>query len=230
MNLCTDEYLTPDWPAPANVRAFTTTRQLGNLVEEINRQKLRQTLNLPEEPVWLTQVHGDLAVDASTTQRLTKADASYTAKPNQVCAILTADCLPILLCDRKGTKVAAIHAGWRGIAGGVIENTVQQLKVDANQLLAWLGPAIGPENYLVREDMYQQVISKDKQAIKAFTVVNETQWSANLALLATLRLQSLGITKIYGGNHCTASNPELFYSFRREGEKSGRMATIIWLF
>src|SRR5437867_1971570 len=139
-------YIIPDWPAPMNVRAYTTTRQLGNLADHIgddhqtvalNRQNLMQTLNLPQQPIWLTQVHGNEAVDVATTQPATIADASYATAPNQICAILTADCLPILLCDTKGTTVAAIHAGWRGIAAGVIENTCQQLNIAPHQLLAW---------------------------------------------------------------------------------------------
>jgi YfiH family protein len=231
--------ITPDWPAPAEIRAFTTTRpywgkNIGNVDAILQQESARLTalMALPSEPVWLNQTHSDIAVCANThTDPYQAADASYTDKPNQICVVLTADCLPILLCNAKANRVAAIHAGWRGLANGVVENTVQALKSGQNDSdwLAWLGPAIGPEKFEVGADVYHAFTEQDAESKRCFVPGAPEKWLANLYDLATLRLQKLGITHIYGGEYCTHSDPDLFFSWRRDRLKTGRMASLIWI-
>lgn len=239
------ELLIPDWPAPAQVRACTTTRIGGisqppydtlNLASHVgddpqavaeNRRRLREYLALPAEPRWLNQVHGSCAADAALVADPCDADASFTALPGVVCAVLTADCLPLLLCNRAGTKVAAVHAGWRGLHGGVIEQTVRALNLPGSELLAWLGPAIGPDAFEVGGEVREAFISVEARATEAFRPHGE-RWLADLYLLARQRLASVGVTQVYGGDRCTFSEPEKFYSYRREA-KTGRMASLIWI-
>ena len=242
------DLIIPNWPAPKNVYALQTTRDGGashapfnslNFGSHVNdnpqhvaqnRQLLSQFL--PSEPVWLNQIHGINAVDAAQTDCVPDADASYTNRKNVVCVTMTADCLPILLCDIAGTAGASIHAGWRSLCDGVIETTVKQMPVESNQLMAWLGPAIGSNAFEVGFEVREQFIAKDAQAELAFKKQGENQeqdkWLADIYKIATQRLNSLGITQIYGGGECTYTDKEKFFSFRRDGQ-TGRMATLIWL-
>ena len=237
------EFIIPDWPAPANVKALQTTRAGGistgsyaslNLGDHVKDNPLhvahnRQSLSpfLPTEPVWLQQVHGIRVIDASTSSCLETADASFSTRKEVVCVTMTADCLPVLLCDEAGTVVAAIHAGWRSLCDGVIEAAVEVMPGEASHLMAWLGPAIGPEAFEVGGEVRQQFIVHDAQAEAAFRP-HGNKWLGDLYTIARQRLQSSGITRIYGGERCTYSEPESFFSFRRDGD-TGRMATFIWL-
>jgi YfiH family protein len=233
----------PEWPAPSNVHAIQTTRQggcsdvpfeslnLGAHVQDhpitvVNNRKLLDQF-VPSEPVWLNQVHGTNVVDAALSSCVQDADASFTTESNVVCVTMTADCLPVLLCNKQGTAVAAIHAGWRSLCDGVIENTVLAMGIKADDLLAWLGPAISPDAFEVGAEVRQAFIEKDTNATLAFKP-HADKWLANLYLLATQRLNKVGIKAIYGGGDCTYSSPERYFSFRRDG-MTGRMATMIWM-
>lgn len=240
------EFITPNWSAPATVRAYTTTRHGGfsqipyhgfNLAEHVgddpdvvvkNRALLRTVLNLPSEPIWLQQVHGIHTVTARLENLNSCADAIFTTEINQVCVVMTADCLPVLFCDKAGTRVAAAHAGWRGLAGGVLDATVRALAVPPQEILAWLGPAIGAQAFEVGEEVRETFIAQLPQADQAFQSTRPHRWLADLYLLARQRLQHLGIEEISGGTHCTYSDKERFYSYRRD-KITGRMATLIWL-
>lgn len=239
------ELLYPDWPAPDNVRAVSTTRiggvslspydtlnlasHVGDEVDAVasNRKILHESIaNMPAEPAWLNQVHGTRCVAAESITGETEADAVVTRKKGTVCAIMTADCLPVLLCDQAGTVVAAAHVGWRGLAAGVIEAAVAACRCDARLMLAWLGPAIGPEAFEVGQDVYESCTVADKRASSAFRPVGQ-KWNCDLYALARLRLQSMGINRVYGGKWSTFSDPRRFFSYRRDGP-TGRMATMIW--
>lgn len=245
-------FIIPNWPAPANVKALQTTRNGGisaapynslNVGEHVkdnplhvaqNRQLLSQFL--PSEPVWLNQIHGIDVIDAAATSCAPSADASYTTRKNVVCVTMTADCLPILLCDQAGTAAASIHAGWRSLCDGVIEATVKQMPVDSSQLMAWLGPAIGPNAFEVGGEVRAQFMAKDAKAELAFKKHGDNQeqykWLADIYQIAVQRLSNLGITQIYGGGQnepwCTYTDEDRFFSFRRDGA-TGRMATLVWL-
>jgi YfiH family protein len=240
----------PSWPAPANVRAIQTTRaggislapydslNLGSHVEDnpMHVVRNRQMLNrfAPTEPVWLNQVHGVTVVDASATHCVpdADADAAYAKVKGAVCTAMTADCLPVLLCNREGTAVAAVHAGWRGLCDGVIEATVEALQLPPGSLMAWLGPAIGPRAFEVGEEVRQEFIARHSDAIHAFLPAAGGKWLGDMYRLAQQRLNRLGVTAIYGGgidqDFCTYSDHARFFSFRRDG-KTGRMASLIWL-
>ncbi|MDD5412529.1 MAG: peptidoglycan editing factor PgeF [Methylobacter sp.] len=236
-------YLRPDWPAPANVHAATTLRTGGvsrgvysslnpathvgdnaGLVKQ-NRQAIKELLGLPTEPVWLDQVHSARAVQAVKTEPLQQADASYTAESGIVCAVMTADCLPLLVCAADGSQVAAIHAGWRGLLAGVIGNTVAAMQVQ--DLLVWLGPAIGPDCFEVGAEVRAAFLEKSVTFIKAFKEQSNGKWLADIYQLARIDLEALGIDKVYGGNFCTVTEHDRFYSYRRD-KQTGRMATLIW--
>ncbi len=242
------DFIVPNWPAPKNVRAFTTLRSGGmseapydsfNLADHVgdhekfvtaNRQLLREKLQLPNEPVWLEQTHSTCVLSAELTTGDNKADASFTNQANQVCAILTADCLPVLLCDRLGTQVAAIHAGWRGLLNGIIEKTLERMQVPSQDILVWLGPAIGPRVYELGEEVRQQFLEKEAEAEAAFVPSHRKgHWLGNLYDLARLRLQKHNVSAIYGGEYCTYSDKARFFSYRRDGDKTGRMASLIWI-
>ena len=250
-------WITPDWPAPSNVRALITTRtrlvnggvsqppfdsfNLGthvgddpNAVAE-NRRLLRE--HLPAEPLWLSQVHGQHVVCADKARLgsmpdacVVEADASYSRQPNVVCAVMTADCLPVLLCDESGTVVASAHAGWRGLAGGVIEATVLAMKVPPSNLMAYLGPAIGPQAFEVGAEVRKAFLAHSAEAGAAFIPKSdvEEKWLADIYLLARQRLNALGVARVFGGDACTYTDATQFYSFRRE-KTTGRMASLIWL-
>jgi YfiH family protein len=239
-------WLTPDWPAPPTVRALSTRRAGGvsrppyaslNLGDHVadarmavakNRRSLREQAGLPAEPTWLSQVHGNVVADLDATVEWGAADAALTREPGRVCAILTADCLPILLAADSGDRVAAAHAGWRGLASGVIEATVQALEVPAQRLLAWFGPAIGPGHFEVGPEVREQLMRDDPDATVAFELNARGRFMADLYALARRRLQRLGVERIYGGGECTYAQPDKYFSHRRDGE-TGRQATLIWL-
>jgi YfiH family protein len=235
------EVVKTDWPAPANVRAFTTTRaggfskdrwnsmnlglQCGDdpLAVQRNREKLVSLL--PASPQWLRQVHGTQVVAHPLIAGAEpEADGLLSFSPSQVCAVLTADCLPVLFCNRSGNRVAVAHAGWRGLAQGVLQATVKQMKETPGEIMAWLGPAIGPEVYEVGEDVRQAFA--EEQGI-CFRKNGET-WMLDLYGVARRILTQLGITAVYGGHFCTFSDNERFFSYRRDGV-TGRMASVIWL-
>jgi len=182
-------------------------------------------LALPSEPVWLEQIHSNRVVAAATSHPLQQADASYTDLAGVVCAVMTADCLPLLLCDVDGTQVAAIHAGWRGLLAGIIGNTVACMK--NRDLLVWLGPAIGPESFEVGSEVRAAFLEKSAEFSSAFKEQDNGKWLADIYQMARIELQALGINKVFGGNFCTVTEQDRFYSYRRD-KVTGRMATLIW--
>jgi len=242
-----DDWLIPAWPVSPQVRACSTTRHGGvsvapyrslNVGDHVgdapravveNRQRVRLALDLPDEPLWLQQVHGT-AVHYHDGQTATaiQADASYADQSGRVCGVMTADCLPLLVCDREGTKVAAIHAGWRGLCGGIIEQTLAAMAIPPAQLLVWLGPAIGPQAFEVGDEVRQAFINQHAQAARAFRPHGPGHWLADLYLLARLRLAQLGVSGVYGGEWCTYQDEARFFSYRRDG-RTGRMVSLIWL-
>lgn len=234
----------PDWPAPPNVKSLMTTREGGvssapwaslNLGDHVgddpahvaaNRARLRA--QLPAEPGWLRQVHSarvaELGRDANP-----EADASFTREQGQVCAVLTADCLPVLFCDRAGSVVAAAHAGWRGLADGVLEATVAAMQVPPGEILAWMGAAIGPRAFEVGDEVREAFIRRHAEAAAAFVPQPAPgKWLADIYQLARIRLGHAGVQAVYGGGRCTFSEAERFYSYRRDGV-TGRMASLVWL-
>jgi polyphenol oxidase len=219
--------LLPDWPAPEGVRALITTRALGDVKSPAASARL-MTL-LPSTPVWLKQVHGTRAIDAALVARgaLPEADASFTNAPNVVCTVMAADCMPVLLAALDGSVVAAAHAGWRGLCAGVIEQTASSMGVPADRLIAYLGPAIGPRAYEVGAEVREAFLARDAQAASAFTHERPGHWLLDLYAVARQRLSSIGITAVYGGGQCTFSEPERFFSFRRD-KAMQRMAACIW--
>jgi hypothetical protein len=243
VNAWAHDWLTPDWPAPARVRACVTTRRGGvsaapfdslNLGEHVdddpaavakNRQRLLSQLGC--QPAWLRQVHG-IQVVAADPARVAEADASWTATPGIACTAMTADCLPALFCDRAGTRVAAAHAGWRGLAGGVLEATVQALGVAPEDLLVWLGPAIGPAAFEVGAEVREAFVRQHGEAASAFMPgTNAGKYMADIYQLARIRLAAIGVTAVSGGGLCTYNDPR-FYSYRRS-PRTGRFASLIWL-
>lgn len=190
-----------------------------------NRRLIRDRLALPSEPVWLEQIHGNKVVKAGPMSGVPQADASYTGEPGLVCAVLTADCLPLLLCSMDGVLVAAVHAGWRGLLDGVIRNTVAAL--DRTDLLAWLGPAIGPDRFEVGGEVRAAFVQKSSAFAEAFKPQANGKWLADIYRLARIDLNMLGVTNIYGGRFCTVTEQDRFYSYRRD-TVTGRMATLIW--
>lgn len=236
--------LIPEWPAPANVRAVQTLRTGGcspspwaslNLGDHVgddpdrvvaNRDALRSSL--PGEPLWLQQVHGIAAVDAGFASGPIEADAAFARQAGKVCAVMTADCLPVLFCDRAGSVVAAAHAGWRGLAAGILEATIEQMGVPAADLLAWLGPAIGPDAFEVGDEVRAVFLAHDGNAAMAFRPHGQGKWLADIYCLARQRLQKAGIGSISGGTFCTVTDASRFFSYRRDGV-TGRMSSLIWL-
>jgi len=243
MSCGVSSFILPDWPAPPGVRALATTRRGGvsrapwhgfNLGAHVgddpravaaNRTLLRR--ELPAEPVWLSQVHGIRCVDAADTQPGTEADASFTRQRGVVCAVLTADCLPVLLCDERATVVGVVHAGWRGLAAGVIEAAVAAMGESGERLMAWLGPAIGPRAFEVGGEVRELFVDHDPQAASAF-VAADGKWLCDIQQLARQRLHALGIRRVASADSCSAADADQFFSYRRDGV-SGRMASLIWL-
>ena len=240
------ELIIPDWPAPDNIRAASTTRRGGhsappyaafNLGTRVgdsaaavgqNRALLRRQLNLPAEPCWLWQVHGIDVVYASAGDAGIQADASWSDNKGVVCVAQSADCLPVLFCDRRGSVVAAAHAGWRGLCAGVLERVVAALQCDPADLLAWLGPAIGPAAFEVGAEVRAAFLRADDRAEAAFTAHRPGCYRASLFMLARQRLQRAGVTAVYGGGLCSHSDPRRFFSYRRQ-RVTGRMASMVWL-
>lgn len=236
-------WISPDWPAPVRVKTCVTTRSGGvslapydslNLGEHVgddpvavakNRQRLVSQLGC--KPAWLRQVHGVAVVEAAPDQ-VAEADASWTATPGIACAVMTADCLPALFCDRAGSHVAAAHAGWRGLAAGVLESTLDTLAIAPEDTLVWLGPAIGPQAFEVGAEVRDAFLALHAQAEQAFSVSrNAGRYMADIYQLARIRLAARGVTAVYGGDFCTFSDPR-FYSYRRAAQ-TGRFASLIWL-
>ncbi len=243
------QVLTPQWPVPAGVRAAFTLRTGGaslppfgslNLGAHVgdaraavaeNRRLVRLQLELPAEPAWLEQVHGTAVCDLDAVARAAPragADAVLTRRAGNVCVVQVADCLPVLLADRDGTAVAAVHAGWRGLAAGVLEAALAGLAIEPQRLLAWLGPAIGREHFEVGDEVRAALLAQDPGATAAFTANSRGRWQADLVALARRRLSAHGVTAVYGGHWCTYADPARFFSYRRDG-RCGRMAALIWL-
>jgi YfiH family protein len=252
-------WLTPDWPVPGNVRAISTLRGGGasvypysslNLASHVgdvaaavaaNRRALKAAASLPSEPAWLTQVHGTRVADLDRAPPL-EADAAMTRQPKRVCAVLTADCLPVLLAGEAGECVAAVHVGWRGLAAGIIESTVRALPTPPRRLLAWLGPAIGPRRFEIGPEVREALVRGEIAAglrssgpgvrgpgvEAAFSRQANDRYTADLYLLARRRLEQLGLQRICGGGDCTFSQGDKYFSHRRD-LKTGRQATLIWL-
>lgn len=232
-----------DWPAPRRVRAMMATRIGGvslapwaslNLGDHVgddaahvaaNRARLRA--HLPAEPDWLTQVHSarvvELGCDADR-----EADAAVVRSPGHVCAVLTADCLPVLLCDRAGSVVAAAHAGWRGLAGGVLEATVAAMRVPPADIIAWMGAAIGPQAFEVGDEVRTRFVALHDAAAAAFVPHGPGKWMADIYVLARIHLAAAGVKTLHGGGRCTFSEADTFFSYRRDGV-TGRMASLIWI-
>lgn len=237
-------WIKPDWPLPPGVHAATTLRTGGvstggyaslNPAAHVNddpervsanRQRIGDMLQLPSEPVWLQQVHGTRVVQADQVDGLVEADASMTCQSNTVCAVLTADCLPVLFCGDGGAVVGAAHAGWRGLAAGVLENTLAAMA--CRDVAVWLGPAIGPEHFEVGDEVRAAFVENNAQTGSAFIAHGPGKWLADIYQLARLRLTALGVERLYGGEFCTVADAGRFYSYRRDGAATGRMASLIW--
>ncbi len=238
------QIIKPDWPAPAAVQALVTTRaggvslppydslNLGDHVGDdpvavvLNRQRLHALL--PAEPRWLKQVHGTVVAKADMIVEPVEADAAVSFTAGMVCAVLTADCLPVLFCNRQGTRVAAAHAGWRGLAAGVLEAAAAAMQCPSSDILAWLGPAIGPQAFEVGEEVREAFVRDLPAAAGAFAPRQSGKWLADIYELARLRLARAGVREVYGGGLCTYSDSERFYSYRRD-KATGRMAALVWL-
>jgi polyphenol oxidase len=212
----------PDWPAPARVRALMTTRSMGDMAGP-GRDALRSLV--PSEPRWLTQVHGVVVSQVDSPDPALKADASISRKAGNVCVVGAADCMPVLLTDETGSVVAAAHAGWRGLSGGVIEAAVRAMRVPPANVLAWLGPAIGPRAYEVGEDVHA-AFSPYPDAFSAPT--RPGHWLLDLYAVARAKLRDLGVRSVHGGDYCTYTDAQRFFSYRRDRTKE-RMAALIWL-
>ena len=238
----------PNWQAPKNIKALTTVRSGGvslppfdsfNLGDHVcddpkavqqNRSLLVDKFDLPHQPLFLTQTHSTKVVELPFTGSNVEADAVYTQQANQVCLVMTADCLPVLFFNKEGTEVAAAHAGWRGLCDGILEETVAKFKCPTSDIIAWLGPAIGPTAFQVGEEIIEQFCAFDSNAKLAFTpdLTTSGKFLGNLYQLATQRLNKLGITEISGGGHCTYTEQDKFFSYRRD-KQTGRMASLIWI-
>jgi YfiH family protein len=216
------ELIRPDWPAPSNVKAIVTTRAFGDMAAGApGRARLRA--HLPAEPKWLRQVHGSEVIDADTASGEPQADAAVARRPGTVCSIMVADCMPVILADTSGSVVGVAHAGWRGLSSGVIEATVRA--IGPGTLIAWLGPAIGPRVYEVGDEVCAAFLPEEQSA---FVATRPGHWLLDLYAVARRRLESSGVKRVYGGGFCTYSEPERFFSYRREGA-TGRMAALVWL-
>ncbi|MBX9962020.1 MAG: peptidoglycan editing factor PgeF [Burkholderiales bacterium] len=238
------DWITPDWPAPPRVRALVTTRSGGvsigpyaslNLGIAVNddpkavaENRARVRAHLPEEPRWLKQVHGATVVAGESVSALVEADASVTRTPGVVCVIQMADCMPVLLATRDGSVIGIAHAGWRGLAGGVVERTIEAMRADPAAMIAWLGPAIGPNTFEVGDEVRAAFVAADPAAVDAFRPLKTGKWLADLFTLARQRLARAGLTAVHGGGLCTVSDPTRFFSHRRD-RLTGRMGAFLWL-
>lgn len=240
------DLIVPNWPAPHWIKAYTTTRHggfshapfdslnvglhVGDNPDDVmkNRQLLQSSLGLKKPLLWLEQVHGNSVISADHPTNTLKSDAIYSKKEHTVCAVQTADCLPLLICSVSNYCIAAVHAGWKGLNNGVIENTILALECPPRDLLVWLGPAIGPQAFVVGEEVVQAFMKKDHVAETAFRYIGHNKWQANLYKLAKQRLHKLGIDTFYGGEYCTYTDPKRFFSYRRD-QVTGRMLSFIWI-
>ncbi len=239
-----EQCIFPAWPAPANVKALQTTRlggvsaapydtlnlglHVGDDPVRVNRNRQLLAPYMPSEPVWLEQVHGVEVANADLAACRVVADASVAWQRGSVCVVMTADCLPVLLCDDAGTVVGAVHAGWKGLAAGVIEATVKEMGAAPDRLMAWFGPAIGPEAFEVGAEVREAFMAHDARAAEAFRPHGEGKYLADIYALARQRLEALGVSRISGGTLCTYHQKDKFFSYRRDGV-TGRMGTFIWL-
>jgi len=223
--------LLPDWPAPPGVRALCTTRAMGDMKSAAARAALQSLLPAGAAPAWLKQVHGTRVVDAASLQpgELPEADASFADRPGKVCVVMAADCMPVLFAARDGHAVAAAHAGWRGLCSGVIERTVEAMGLPGTSLLAWMGPAIGPNAYEVGSEVRDAFLAVDARAESAFAPSPQRSghWMLDMPAVARQRLAACGISAVYGGDRCTHAEPRQFWSWRRDAA-SQRMAALIW--
>ena len=240
------QWLEPEWPAPPGVRVISTLRQGGSSVGpyasmnlaghvgdlaasvEANRRLLRRAARLPAEPMWLEQVHGTEVAVHDGRSDVPRADAAMTRGRGRVCVVMTADCLPVVLADRAGSRVAVAHAGWRGLVQGVVEATVHALHCPPEELVAWLGPAIGQQAFEVGVEVRDAFVARSAQMAGCFAENERGRFQADLYGLAKAVLAEAGVTDVHGGGWCTASDPQRFFSFRRDGT-TGRMATLAWL-
>ncbi len=241
------EVIRPDWPCDSRIRALCTTRHGGfssgayeglNLARHVgddsqsvnsNRQLLQQQLNLPGNPCWLNQTHStDVTILSSSQSYEMNSDAAICRQPGQIAIVMTADCLPVLLCNRDGSEIAAVHAGWRGLVDGIIENTLKKLNSDPTQLLAWVGPAISQSRFEVGQEVLDLFIEKNKQAACHFKANRPGHWLCDLPGLAQDQLRQLGLDAIYLSGLCSFNEESRFYSFRRN-KVTGRMASLIWI-
>ena len=238
------QWIVPDWPAPARVRAFVTTRaggvstgeyaslnlgaHGGDAPENVARNRALVRAHLPADPLWLKQVHGTHVVDPAIAFEAPRADGATTTQADRVCVVLTADCMPVFLCDAYGRSVAVAHAGWRGLAAGVLENAIHALGVPREDVHAWMGPAIGPDAFEVGPEVREAFVAADEGAVEAFRSHREGKYMADLYTLARRRLARAGVESIHGGGFCTFHERDRFFSYRRE-KASGRMGAFIWL-
>jgi len=238
------DWIVPDWPAPARVQALSTLRSggfsqppwdsfnLGDHVEDNpdlvarNRARLVADAHLPAEPLWMEQIHGcEVLTDGDHGSR---GDARFSSQPKEICVVMTADCLPVLLCDMQGTAVAAVHAGWRGLAGGVLEQALRCFDQPASAIMVWLGPAIGPSVFEVGDEVRGLFMQQQTRSESAFQPHAQGKWLVDIYELARQHLYVQGVEQVYGGGFCTYTDSERFFSYRRDG-RTGRMASLIWL-
>jgi polyphenol oxidase len=240
------KYIKPDWPAPRNVFAAATTRVGGvsigpysslNLGSHVgddahavseNRKRVRDALNLPVEPTWLNQVHGTNVIEAGAAMQTPTADASVALGPGHVCVVLTADCLPVIFCDNAGTRVAAAHAGWRGLASGILAATIRSLGTKPDRLIAWLGPAIEQSAFEVGNEVREPFLALNPAHEASFVSNERGRWQADIYELARRELVRLGVHNIFGGGFACYADQDRFFSYRRDGA-TGRMGTFVWI-
>ena len=243
-----DQVITPDWPAPSHIKSLSTTRGDGyssapfhdfNLARHVgdnphrvaaNRRYLLTKYHLPSPPQWLEQIHSTTVVEAQPYfETPPQADGIMTSENYRVCVVMTADCLPVLICDEDGEQVAAVHAGWRGLANGILEEAVSKFRAPAQNLMCWFGPAIGPQTFEVGQAVFDAFSEEDdrQQGFNRMESDGEPKWLANIYQLARLRLARIGLTACYGGDFCTVTEDKRFFSYRRDGQ-TGRMASLIW--
>jgi polyphenol oxidase len=238
------DWIVPDWPAPSRVRALVTTRNggvstgphaslnLGIAVDDdpknVAENRARVRAHLPAEPRWLKQVHGAGVVEGESVSSLVEADASVARTPGVVCVIQMADCMPVLLATRDGSIIGIAHAGWRGLAGGVVEHAIEAMRADPATIIAWLGPAIGPDAFEVGDEVRAAFVAVDPDAAEAFRPLTAGKWLADLFALARRRLARAGVTAVHGGGLCTVADTTRFFSHRRD-RVTGRMGAFLWI-
>ncbi|HGJ5864863.1 MAG TPA: purine nucleoside phosphorylase YfiH [Arsenophonus nasoniae] len=242
-----DNLIYPNWPQPETVMACSTTRIGGDSLSPYdsfnlglhvgdqprlviqNCNSLMKIAQLPTQPSWLNQVHGTRIIDLAKEKKGNlQADAAYSCELGQVCVVMTADCLPVLLCNEQGTEIAAVHAGWRGLCDGILEKAIKQFRSPPRALMAWLGPAISAEKFEVGREVRSAFIENHAELAQGFKASDNGKYLADLYLLARLKLNAIGVKHVYGGSYCTMSEPKRFFSYRRDGV-TGRMASLIWL-